>query len=293
MRLLSRPDLRVLMPHDFAVKFPTSRERRHRDRTRCVVARSGCGAAVAAALALSSAAAPAQTLIIQGSSTASAAFLLPHQTAIESISGQSLKIVSIRSDIGLLRLLARQAEFAVISTSLQQAVDSFRLNSPDLPYHELMAFPVSQIRVAFAVNPSNPVRKADMRSVRQILAGEVSNWKELGGADWPIRVAYVQSGGGVTLSVANQLFGGRPFMPTHPIRVAFDSQVVKVVEQEPRALGVAQLGLARELQLPELMTDQTIEQELTLVTLGAPTAAQQAVIDAVRQVATGLGIPAR
>ena len=40
---------------------------------------------------------------------------------IEALSGQSLKIVSIRSDIGLLRLLAGQAEFAVISTSLRQA----------------------------------------------------------------------------------------------------------------------------------------------------------------------------
>lgn len=277
----------------FAAKPPTSRGTRHWERAVRFMARSFCGAAMAAALGLAAPAAWAQTLTIQGSSTASAALLLPHQTAIETISGQPLKIVSIRSDIGLLRLLSRQAEFAVISTSLQQTVDSFRLNNPDLPYRELMAFPVSQIRVAFAVNPSNPVRNADMRSIRQILAGEVTNWKELGGSDLPIRVAYVQPGGGVTLSVAGELFGGRPFMPASPIRVAFGSQVVKVVEQEPRALGVAQLGLVRELQLPELMTDHVIEQELSLVTLGAPTPAQQAVIDAVRQVATGLGMPAR
>jgi ABC-type phosphate transport system substrate-binding protein len=233
----------------------------------------------------------AETLTIQGSSTASNTLLSPNQAMIEALSGQSLKIVGIRSDIGLLRLLARQAEFAVISTSLKQSIASLRVNSPDLPYDRLVSFPVSHVRVAFAVNPHNPVRNVDMRLIRRILSGETTNWSELGGADETIRVAYVQGGGGVTLSVANDLFGGRPFTPANPIRVAFGAQVVKVVEQEPRALGIAQLGLTREHQLPELMTNRVIEQELSLVTLGKPTAAQQAVIHAVRQAAADMGMP--
>jgi hypothetical protein len=48
---------------------------------------------------------------------------------------------------------------------------------------------------------------------------------------------------------------------------------------------VTQLGLTREHHLPELATDQTIEQALSLVTLGEPSPTQRAVIDAVRQVA--------
>jgi phosphate transport system substrate-binding protein len=236
-------------------------------------------------------AARADTLTIQGSSTFSANILIPNQAVIEALSGHSLKIVSIRSDIGLLRLLARQSEFAVISTSLRQAIESLRPNSPDLPYDRLTMFPVSQIRVAFAVNPSNPVRQVDMTLIRQVLSGEVSNWKQLGGADEPIRVAYVQAGGGVTLSVAGELLGGRAFTPANPIRVAFGTQVIRVVEQEARALGIAQLGLTREHHLPELTTGQVIEQELSLVTLGEPTPAQLAVINAVRQVAANVGIP--
>jgi len=145
-----------------------------------------------------------------------------------------------------------------------------------------------RVRVAFAVHPSNPVRKADIGLLRRVLAGETVSWSELGGPNQPIRVAYVQTGGGVTLCVAAQLFDGRPFMPANPIRVAFGSQVVKVVEQEPRALGVAQLGLVRQHQLPELATDQAIEQELSLVTLGEPSPAQLAVINAARKVAADL-----
>jgi ABC-type phosphate transport system substrate-binding protein len=236
-------------------------------------------------------AAAAEPLVIQGSSTFSTNILTPNQAQIEALSGQDLKIVAMRSDLGLLRLLAGQAGFAVISTPLSQAIDSLKTNSPDLPYDRLVAFPVSQVRVAFAVNPSNPVRRADMGVIRRVLAGETVNWKELGGPDEAIRVAYVQSGGGVTLCVAGQLLDGRPFTPKDPIRVAFGSQVIKVVEQEPRALGIAQLGLVKEHQLPELATDQVIEQELSLVTLDMPTPAQQRVIDAVRKVAADLGMP--
>jgi ABC-type phosphate transport system substrate-binding protein len=255
--------------------------------------RSFLGAAAVLILGVTAGApaAGADALTIQGSSTFSTNILTPNQAAIEAISGQSLKIVGIRSDIGLLRLLAGQAEFAVISTSLRQAIESLRPNGPDLPYDRLMTFPVSHVRVAFAVNPSNPVRKANMRLLRQVLSGARANWHELGGFDLPIRVAYAQAGDGVTLSVASELFAGQPFTPANPIRVAFSAQVIKVVEQEPRALGIAQLGLVKEHQLPELTTDQIVEQELNLVTLGEPTPAQLAVIKAVRKVTADLGMP--
>jgi hypothetical protein len=95
------------------------------------------------------------------------------------------------------------------------------------------------------------------------------------------------------LCVAHALFGDRTLTPANPIRVTFGTQVIKVVEQEPRALGVAQLGLVKESHLPELMTDRTIDQELSLVTLGEPTPEQLAVIRAVRQTAAAAGLPMR
>jgi phosphate transport system substrate-binding protein len=250
-----------------------------------------CAIAISAQLAAAAPAAGGESLTIQGSSTFSNNLLTPQQSAIETLSGQTLKIVSLRSDLGLLRLLGGQAQFAAISTSLEWAVGSLQTASPDLSYHRLRAFPVSHVRLAFAVHPSNPVRKADITVIRQVLAGETTSWKALGGADVPIRVAYVQGGSGVTLCVAGTLFGGRALTPANPIRAAFDAQVVKVVEQEPRALGVAQLALVKEFHLPELMTDQTIEQELSLVTLGEPTPDQLAVIRAVRQTAAAIGLP--
>jgi hypothetical protein len=59
-------------------------------------------------------------------------------------------------------------------------------------------------------------------------------------------------------------------------------QLVQVIEQERGALGFAQLALVRQRGIPELATDKPLQQTLSLVTLGAPTPAMQAVIDATR-----------
>ena len=95
----------------------------------------------------------------------------------------------------------------------------------------------------------------------------------------------MRDGGGVQMSVEAQLLGNRPIAAPDTIRVQQGPQVVKVVEQEPGALGLAPLSLVRARQLPDLVTDGVIEQELNIVSLGEPSAAMQAVIEAMRRIA--------
>jgi hypothetical protein len=70
------------------------------------------------------------------------------------------------------------------------------------------------------------------------------------------------------------------------IKVNNGSQVIKVVQQEEGALGIAQLGLVAEAKLPELGTEKPIEQRLFLITKDTPTAPLQKVIEAARDVAS-------
>ena len=59
-------------------------------------------------------------------------------------------------------------------------------------------------------------------------------------------------------------------------------QLTGIVEQEPNSLGMAQLSLAKQKGLPEIVTDKPVEQTLSLITLGEPTPAMKSVIDAAR-----------
>ena len=60
--------------------------------------------------------------------------------------------------------------------------------------------------------------------------------------------------------------------------------LVGIVEQEPNAFAIAQLTLARQKGLPELVTERPVEQVLGLITLGEPTPGMKSVIDAARAV---------
>ena len=245
-----------------------------------------CVAIATAALAVVALCAPAAAdhLIVQGSTTFNARLMVPYQTMIEAAAKQKLTIVPNKSSLGLIALFDGRADLAMISSSLDSEVSLLRKTIPELPFDSLRSFNISRTRIAFAVNPANPVRSSSLDVVRQILQGKIDNWRLLGGPDLPLRVVVVREGGGIQFSVEAELLGGAHITPDNPIVVQIGTQVTKVVEQETGALGLAQVGVVRERNLPELMTERFIEQQLNLVTLGEPTRAKRAVVDAARRV---------
>lgn len=238
-------------------------------------------AAVLAVTALSQAA--ADPLIVQGSSTFNRRVFEPHETKIEERSGQQLTVIPNRTMLGIIALLEGRAHMAMLSASLHSEVSRLKKVMPGLDYSKLKAFEVSTTRVCFVVHSANAVRKISLAQMKKILIGEVTNWKQLGGADSPIRLVIVGGGGGVITSVETQLLEGKQVSAPNILYVRTAVQLVQIVEQEPNSLGFAQLSLARQKGLPELATDEPVEQSLSLITLGEPTPAMQAVIEAARQ----------
>ena len=85
--------------------------------------------------------------------------------------------------------------------------------------------------------------------------------------------------------VEAELLNGKVPEGPYIIWVKSPVQLVQVVEQEPGAIGFAQLALVKQRGLVELQTEAPLEQTLSLVTFGDPTPAMKAVIDAARKVA--------
>ena len=94
----------------------------------------------------------------------------------------------------------------------------------------------------------------------------------------------VDGGAGIPLAIATQLLGGTPVTTDGAIRVRISSQVAKVVEQEPGALGLTQQQNVPGHNIAELTTEQTIEQELAYVTLDQPSPTVKSVIEATRAI---------
>ena len=229
----------------------------------------------------------AQTVRIGGSTTFTSEFMAPHQTEVEQLSKQKIILLPNRSNLGVYGLFEGN-DLAMISSSWPDMLVQLKKQRPNLPYDRLRVFNVTKTRVALSVNSNNVARYADSETIGRILKGELTNWKELGGADLPIQLVMVREGGGVQASIEAKL--QLKIATTKAIRVQISSQVNKIVEQLPAALGLAQIENLRGSRAVELRTDYPIEQELNLVTLGDPSPGAQAVIDAVRAVVAKDGI---
>jgi len=229
--------------------------------------------------------AAAETLMIQGSTTFYRRIVEQARGALETESKHQLTIIPNKSLPGLMALLEGRAHMCMISSSLSSEIAQLKKAMPGMSYDRLQAHSILSTRIAIAVHTSNSVRKASLNQIRKVIVGQIANWSELGGKDQPIRVVMVGGGGGVTTAVEAELLDGKAPEGQHVIWVKSPVQLVQVVEQEAGAVGFAQLALVKQRGLVEIQTEAPIEQTLSLVTLGDPTPAMKAVIDAARKIA--------
>jgi phosphate transport system substrate-binding protein len=231
----------------------------------------------------------AEPLILQGSTTFNRRIMEPFEAAIEAKSGQDITVIPNRTMLGIIALMEGRAHMAMISASLESEINKMKKAMPGLDYDRLKAFEIASTRVAFIVNSANPVRKASLDQIKNVLTGQVGNWSALGGKDGPIRLVIVGGGGGVVTTIESELLNGQAVHAPNIIYVKTPLQLTGIVEQEQNAMGMAQLSLARQKGLPEVVTERPVEQTLSLITLGDPTPAMKSVIDAAR-VAAGMAM---
>ena len=226
--------------------------------------------------------AAADPLILQGSTTFNRRVMEPHEAAIEAKSGQEITVIPNRTMLGIIALMEGRAHMAMISASLESEVSKMKKAMPGLDYDRLKAFEISSTRVAFVVNP--------VKSRSQGVAGsdqegsdrrnhELERVGRQGRADPHDHRGRRRRRRDHRRNRAAQ----RPAGPwaEHHLR-----QDGAATHRDRRAgaecLGIAQLSLAKQKGLPEIVTEKPVEQSLSLITLGEPTPAMKAVIDAAR-----------
>ena len=210
--------------------------------------------------------------------------MTPHQKAIESATGLRLIVIPNKTDLGIRLLVEKRSDVAMISTAFEPLMRALRESSPDLPLDQLKNFEVYSAVVAITTHPSNPVHAMSSETLKKVLLGEITNWSQLGGRDLPIRLVRVDSGAGIPLTLETELLGGRRIAARDPIRVRISSQVAKIVEQEPGALGLTQTGNLPGRNVVVLKVDRSFEQRLSYVTLGDPTPQVQQLIAITRKI---------
>src|SRR5919204_3092121 len=89
------------------------------------------------------------------------------------------------------------------------------------------------------VNAANPVKNLTKEQVRQIFAGDITNWKQVGGQDLPIKVFIREANAATRGSFESFFFGGKATYAKDVTEVFELDQTLKAVGSFGASIGMA------------------------------------------------------
>jgi phosphate transport system substrate-binding protein len=226
----------------------------------------------------------AKKLEIWGSTTCQKSFLEPGAKALKKSTGIELKVIGVGTGQGLLALIQGKTKVSASSESLTDAVESAmkaaeksneEVKIPaNLIFHE-----VKKDRIIPIINKSNPISSLTWKQMKNIHTGKITNWKELGGPDLPIRVVTSHTGSATRAMFQKFVMDGEPYLP-EAVAVHSTRYGILEVSENEGAIGAVSFSflMLHQGNTKPVKTDP-ISRPLGLITIGSPETEIQKVID--------------
>ncbi len=157
----------------------------------------------------------------------------------------------------------------------------------------LTEFVIANDGIALVVNTANTVKNLTREQAEQIFKGEITNWKDVGGADAPILVQTRETGSG-TLATLDELLLEKKGVVSTATPYASNELLKQAVAAEPNAIGFISAGyldstvkaLTFDSVTPNEETISSgsygLSRSLYVFTLGDPTGVNAMFIDYLR-----------
>ena len=226
----------------------------------------------------------AQVLEVSGATTVQRRVLEPGAEPLKAATGLQLKIYGPGTGKGMLALFEGKVPVAAAGESLEDAIASARaaaaesgrsVNVPaNLVYH-----PVASDNIVVAVHANNPVRTLTKQQIKDLMTGKVSNWKQVGGPDLPVKLFAAAPGQAVRAAVQKNFLDGADFAPsTVDIRTALEQ--LRAIAGEPGAVGaMSEPVIKASTEKVHVVGGASIARPLGFVTIGAPSPTAARMID--------------
>ncbi len=96
---------------------------------------------------------------------------------------------------------------------------------------------VARDGIALIVHASNPVHALTLAQLRAVYAGEIANWRALGGADAPITVITREEGSGTRETFQEIVMGTTSVIDAGALVTAYSGGLRKMVAEDRNAIG--------------------------------------------------------
>jgi len=134
---------------------------------------------------------------------------------------------------GMLAVASGIAEIGACSRSLHRG---------DPAEAQFTPVPIARDAIALVVHPSNPLSGLSRAQLRAVFSGQAANWRDVGGADAPIRVITREEGSGTLDAFLAEVMGGVRVTPRALVQES-NGAMKELVKQDPCAIGFMSMGL--------------------------------------------------
>ncbi len=170
----------------------------------------------------------AGTIRIAGSDTMADMNKKFAQTFSKAHPGTKIDVNVGDTTFGIKQLIDGKADVAAAARPIK-GDESAKLSSP------VNTFMVGKDAVVIYVHRSNRMKAMPLTQIGEILAGRITNWKEVGGADMPITVIGREEGAASQKLLVESVTKGRPIAAAK--RGKSVQEALKWVAEDPAAIG--------------------------------------------------------
>jgi phosphate transport system substrate-binding protein len=221
--------------------------------------------AIAACACASAQAAP---LDIAGSAAMHKLVFEKHGEAIKNATGVEVKYSSSSSGKGLLALLEGKITVAGVGDTMPDALAGVKKMSAsvkvpaNLKFHEFFTDNIAPI-----VHRDNPVGSLTKAQVKGLFSGTITNWKEVGGPDLPVKPVVGPAGASTTDAFLKPILDGAKLSASaNELRSA--SAMLSEVARDKGAIGSASLDVAEKASSIKVIAGTRVSRPLSFATVG-------------------------
>ena len=226
----------------------------------------------------------AQTLEVSGGLTFLKDILEPNAQTFKDKTGSTIKYAGVTTGVSVLLLIEGKSKAAIALDSLEEATKQAVAFAKDqgtqlVVPNDLVYKQFASDKLVMIVNNQNPVSAISKAQFKDIAAGKITNWKQLGGQDMPIKVITGTPTTATRRYAERMLLDGQVFSKA-AIEVRTTPEEVKRVSTDVGAIGfISSRFIGSPGSNIKSVAGPSASRPWGVVTIGKPSAEVQKLID--------------
>jgi phosphate transport system substrate-binding protein len=226
----------------------------------------------------------AETVNMAGGTVPYKAAVAPRLKALKDATGIDIKFSGVGTGNGVVELIEGKVPIAAVGDLMAPAIEAGKKAAKNqgktlsIP-NNLKYYPIGFDEMQIIVHKSNPVTALSKQQLKDIGTGKITNWKEVGGPDLPIKLIVTKPGLAPGLFFQKVIMDGAPYVKGYtPVRSP--KEVITWVSRSRGGIGAAATvhmdvnpGDSKAIKAPPL------SRPLGIMTVGEPQGAVKKVVD--------------